>query len=205
MAQGDAHLGTHSATQSFHDILHGRCQAQIKNQSILLLLSLITHSRAEGSLQRKLAPSQALGLMGLRRIPFSGLLCLFFSTPCSETPSPQPPQACMHMRARTRTHTHTHTHTQHPCCSLAPSSLTPCWLSGVGLVLVPAQREPRNRAVPMAQDPRTQLPIQWDPLALSSLQNLQMGVSPRPSLLPPPQRFSCPARTHTSADTCSTH
>lgn len=59
-AQDDAHLGACSTTLSFRDILHGRCQALIKNQSVLLLLFLIIHSLAEGSLQRKLALSQTL-------------------------------------------------------------------------------------------------------------------------------------------------
>lgn len=69
----------------------GRCQAQIKNQSILLLLPLITHSLAEGSLQRKLAPSQTLGLMGLWRNSF---FCTFVlsSIPCSKTAFLQPTQ-----------------------------------------------------------------------------------------------------------------
>ena len=175
LAQDDAHLGIHSATQSFHDILHGRCQAQIKNQSVLLLLSLITHSRAEGSLQRKLAPSQALGLMGLRRIPFSGLLCFFFQPPAVKLLPLSLPKL-------TRMCKHTHASLLLPGPQLTDSLLALRNGADTG----PGTKGTKEQGSANGTGAQHSASAQWDPHALSSLPNLQMGVSPCPSLLPSP-------------------
>lgn len=84
--------------QSLRDIWPDRCQAQIKNQFVSLLLSLITRSLAEGFLQRKLAPSQTLGLMDMWRNPFLCAFLLFHPNLSRNLLPPVPPApacACM--------------------------------------------------------------------------------------------------------------
>lgn len=153
--------------QSLRDIWPGRCQAQIKNQLVSLLLSLMTCSLTEGFLQGKLAPSQTPGLMDLWRNSF---LCAFvlFPKPQLQTCSPRYSPGCVcvsrsgHPLPPLASHHHP-AERRHPRPCLLPSWTPPC-LHHMGSPAPSRPAPPRIPALPtnpLSAASSSSLPPSW--------------------------------------------